>query len=268
MNNWLACSTHSYHGYALERALEGIAKSGLQYVELAAIPGHTDHVCPERMSPADVDELRALVSGYGLTISSISGHCNLATDEGLKLFQARLDLAEQLGVQIVNTADGETGTEEGRERFYRNLAAAADYKPNCLICLETHGGVLGDSEACAKTLERINRPNVKINYDPANLVYFEGKRPESDIEAGVANIGHFHIKDKIGGKDEWNFPTIGEGYLDFTKLLGVLQQHGYQGPLSFELEYTPEGPESADYVDTSLKTSVARIMQVVTALGW
>jgi sugar phosphate isomerase/epimerase len=193
----------------------------------------------------------------------------MASKEGLALFKKRLDLADALGVKYVNTAEGDASTEEAKEAFYTNVREAANYNKNIFICLETHGGLLGTSEMCKKTLEIIGCENVKMNYDPANLIYFEGKRPEEDIQAAVAFIGHFHIKDKLEGKGVWNFPEIGTGVLDFTKLFTVLKNGGYEGPLSFELEFdSTEGVESPEYVDNALKNSVKYVQSVVSSIGW
>lgn len=268
MKSILSCSTHSYHGFRFERALEGIAASGLQHVELGAIPGHTEHVLPEKMGRAEIKALQMTLENFGLSTASISGHCNMATNEGLALFKKRLDLADALGVEYVNTAEGDASTKEAQNAFYANMREAANYNKRVVICLETHGGILGTSAMCEKTLEIINCDNVKMNYDPANLIYFEGKRPEEDILAAVALIGHFHIKDKLGGKGVWNFPEIGKGDLDFKKLFTALKDGGYAGPLSFELEFTPEGPESPEYVDLALKNSVKHIESIVKSIGW
>ena len=268
MKNILSCSTHSYHGYSFERALEGIAASGLKYVELGAVPGHTEHVSPEKMGKAETEVLEKTLATYGLTATSISGHCNMATKEGVELFKKRLDLADALGVKYVNTAEGEVNTKEAEELFYVNMREVANYNRNVFICLETHGGLLGTSESCKRTLEFIGCDNVRINYDPANLVFFEGARPEEDICTAVALIGHFHIKDKLEGKSVWNFPEIGAGYLDFKKMFSILKKEGYAGPLSFELEFTTEGPDSPEFVDQALKNSVMHVEQLLNEIAW
>lgn len=268
MENILSCSTHSYHGYSLERALEGIARSGLKYVEVAAIPGHTEHVKPEVMSVGDMKELKDKLTSYGLKATSISGHSPLNTKDGLALFLKRLELAEMLNIKYVNTADGDTTTDAGKQAFLENIRIAADYCNNITICLETHGGLVGDAESCKKTLEEIGKKNVRINYDPANLIMFEGKRPEEDIAASVPFIGHFHIKDKLEGKGVWNFPTIGTGNIDYRLILSALKEGAYFGPLSFELEYTPDRIETAEYIDDSLTQSVIYIQNIIKGINW
>ena len=74
---WLACGTLSYRQESLERALEGIRKSGFRGIELGCVCGYCEHVRPEEMSPADVERLAALIRTFGLEVISIAGHVDL-----------------------------------------------------------------------------------------------------------------------------------------------------------------------------------------------
>jgi len=252
----------------LERALEGIAASGLKFVELGAIPGHTEHVSPENMLSKDVNALKKLLSDNGLTATSISGHCDMAKKDGLALFMKRLELAESMSIKYINTAKGSVDSKESEEAFYANMREAANYNKELIICLETHGGLLGTSAIAKKTLEVIGCENVKINYDPANLIFFNDKRPEDDITDAVTLIGHFHIKDKLEGPGVWNFPEIGTGNIDFSKLFSVLKDAGYDGPLSFELEFDGNPSATPEFVDNALKNSANYVKSVAASIGW
>ena len=48
MENILACTTNTYHNFSLEDALREIPEAKFRYVELAAVPGVTQHVYPEK----------------------------------------------------------------------------------------------------------------------------------------------------------------------------------------------------------------------------
>jgi len=123
MNTRLVCGTVSYRQQSLERALEGIARSGFRAIEVACISCYCDHIYPEQMSAGDMDRLAKLVEGFGLRIASIAGHVDLGwplmgrradvaqfpqlakgTDiahEGFVRLRSRIDLASHLGVEIV-----------------------------------------------------------------------------------------------------------------------------------------------------------------------
>lgn len=54
------------------------------------------------------------------------------------------------------------------------------------ICLETHGGVSATGALSALLAEEIDRSNVGINYDTANVIFYGGVRPEQDILSAAA----------------------------------------------------------------------------------
>lgn len=264
MKNKLGCSTHCYNRFSFDRALEGIAKVGLEYVEIGAIPGHCDHVKPELMSKKQFKELKHKITSYGLKPLSISGHCDLTSEIGVELFKKRIDLAYEMEVSIVNTAGGNIENIEQEESFFTKMKIITKYleERGIVAALEIHGGIIGTGSMCRKTIERINSSNVRINYDPANLIYFEGKRPEDDIMDIIDYVAHFHIKDKLEGKGVWNFPAIGEGYINFTSLFDVLFNNYYEGPLSFEIEFVENGPKAPEEVDEALEKSLKYIRQL------
>ncbi|MDO8589271.1 MAG: sugar phosphate isomerase/epimerase family protein [Armatimonadota bacterium] len=270
MKNKLGCSTHCYSKYSLERALDGIAKSGLKYVELAAIAGHTDHVVPEEMTDADFAALNKALADRGLEAISISGHVDPTKEGHLGKLRNRIVLANKVGAKYVNTLSGHPHTEEETRDLFAAMRKLGDLARDhdVTICFETHGGIMGKSADCRRTIETIDHPNVRINYDPANIIYFIGDRPEEDVHGVLGLISHFHIKDKIGGPNEWNFPAIGDGTVDFAKVIGPVLASGYTGPFSFELEFTPEGLQSAEDVDAALAKSISYVEELADARGW
>ena len=49
-------------------------------------------------------------------------------------------------------------------------------------------------------IEKINRPNVRINYDTANIEFYDnGTKAEDDLPETVPYLVHAHFKDHIGG---------------------------------------------------------------------
>jgi len=270
MQNKLGCSTHSYGKFGLERALDGISKCGLKYVELAAISGHTDHVVPEQMSDSDYTALNGSLADRGLEAISVSGHCDPTKEGSLDLLRNRIILANKVGAEFVNTLAGHPHTAEETDALFARMREMGDFaaKQGVTICFETHGGIMGKSLDCRRTIETIDHPNIRINYDPANIIYFIGDRPEQDVHGVLGLISHFHIKDKIGGPNEWNFPAIGTGTIDFRKVIGPVMASGYDGPFSFELEFTPDGLPTPEDVDLALMQSIAYIKGIAKENGW
>ena len=89
-------------------------------------------------------------------------------------------------------------------------------------------------------IQEIGRDNVKINYDTANCVFYGGVRAVDDLRPVVPYLAHVHLKDTRGGKGVWDFPAVGEGHVDFARVLNILEEEGYRGPLSVEIEFQGE----------------------------
>lgn len=257
----LCASTTPYHPWPIERALDGIARAGLLRVELSAIVGFCDHAAPEHLGPRGAKRLLSLLDSYGLTAVSMSGHADLASDSGVSAFSARLHLASEMGIAIISTGSTEVGKDvpppDLEDRFFRNITQLADAaaRLGVMIAIETHGALAGSGKEAVAVVERIGHPNVRINYDPSNVIYYRGIRPEGDLAAVGPYLVHFHIKDKASMKPEtWDFPAIGEGILDWDQLFGDLDRMGFGGPASMEIELDGH-PQTPEIVDEALARS-------------
>jgi sugar phosphate isomerase/epimerase len=144
MENKIACATGGYAGHYLDRVLQGLSAAGFRYVELSVIPSPHSRIIPEQMSDHDVKQLRTQLAGYGLTPVSISGHSDLARQEGVDHFKRRLDLAAALEVDIVNTGTGHTSSADEEDRFFafmKDEVIPYAHARGVKIALETHGGL-------------------------------------------------------------------------------------------------------------------------------
>jgi L-ribulose-5-phosphate 3-epimerase len=79
--------------------------------------------------------------------------------------------------------------------------------------------------------------------------------PEEDIDTCMADVAYLHVKDKAGAANEWNFPALGEGYVNFPKLFEKLARAGNSAPFSVEIEFTKEGAGSLEAVDRAVEVS-------------
>lgn len=148
-----------------------------------------------------------------------------------------------MGIPILNTAVG--GPEEGEEdesAFLKNVSGLAEYaaERDVTITLEIHGHLTRTGRLTRELVEKVNRPNVRINYDTANCEFYGGVRAEDDLPDALPWVALVHLKDKVGGRRVWNFPALGGGHLDFAKILRTLRRGGYSGPYSVEVEF--KGP--------------------------
>jgi sugar phosphate isomerase/epimerase len=266
----LAASTNSYHTHSLEDALAGIAAAGLRSVELASVPGWTEHVS-RNADDEEIQTLKDLLARYDLTPVNLSGHSDLVTDEGVDEFRKALDLCRRLGIAYVTTSTGghdasSAGSlDEQREAFLARIGGLADEAAadGITICLETHGGLLATGAISADLIRQIDKPNVGITYDPGNVIFYGDTRPEEDVTSAVEFIKTLHAKDQIGGVGKWHFPTIGTGEVDYPRILAALDAAGFDGPCAIEIEFQGDPFPSLDEVDRAMADSVRYLRPLV-----
>ncbi len=257
MNNILAGHTNSYHTYGLDEALAGIASAGFKYVELSAVRGWTEHVLLEA-TETQIAEIKAKLDRLGLKASALSGHSDLTTAEGVVAGKKAVDLCQKLGLNIMNTAiGGHYSEDEDKSAFMNHIYDLADYAAGrgVILALEVHGDIMASGQLSIPIIKEINRDNVKINYDTANCVFYGGVEAVDDLRPVVPYLAHVHLKDTAGGKKEWNFPAIGEGHVDFARILKILEEEGYTGPFSVEIEFQGGTWPPLEEVDRSMKVS-------------
>jgi len=258
LSNKVAGSMISYMGFmelGWEPPLIGIAGAGFKNVELHTSHEWESHIKVEEIKPADIERLKELLAKYDLTPISMSAHCDLSTEEGLAALKRRLDFARELDIKILVTGTGPWRDGRTLDNIYDNIQEASRYaeKDEALITLETHGsGFTGESHTATgkmylPIIKHINLPNVRVCYDTANVIYHEGVRPEEDIEYIAEYLGYLHVKDKGGPRGVKEYPPLGKGTINFSRIFDVFRKVQYSGPFSAELS-TPLGP-SFDHLD-------------------
>ncbi len=270
MADRLAASTNSYHTYSLEEAAAGIAAAGFRSIEVTSVPGWTEHL-RRGASETEIQRAKELLARHGLTPISLSGHSDLVSDEGMDAFRQALDLCRALGITMITTSTGGHADTSGgsldqqRDAFLERIRPLADEAAadGITVCLETHGGLLATGAIAADLVRQIGKPNVGINYDPGNVIFYGDTRPEADIASALDLIKHLHIKDQIGGAGVWNFPQIGTGEVDYPPIFAALDGAGFAGPCSVELEFQGEPWPSLDAVNQAMAASYRYVRQFV-----
>lgn len=259
--NRVAGNTNSYHSYSLNEALEGIAAAGFRYVELSAVRGWTEHV-PLGASAAELDGIKRKLAELNLIPVSLGGHSDVSTEPGLALALQALDLCSALNIKLMITAAGGEGGEDAFLAGMRQLAETAGTR-HIELAIEIAGDMAPTGKAALKVVSRVDRPNVAINYDTANVEYYGGVNAVDDLPTVVGHLSHVHLKDKRGGKGEWDFPAIGDGHVDFPAILRILRAGGFAGPMSVEVEFLGDPWPALDEVNRAMKASFDQL----TAFG-
>ncbi len=263
----LAINSNTYHGYSLEEAVKGASKAGFTQIELAAVKDHTGHILPE-MSLKQLNDIKELLCEYGIKCIGIGAHSNVMKKEGVANLLKSIDLAEKFDCKYIITATGDAHNDadviEDETVLAENLAPIIEKceKLNKLLVLETHGNNFPTGVSLKKLAKSLNN-RVKINYDTANVIFYGNTFPYEDLEASVDYVEFIHLKDKLGSYNEWNFPAIGDGDLDFSKIFKILKKATYKGPISVEIEFTPSGPANLEEVNHCVSKSYSYLSKLI-----
>ena len=86
----------------------------------------------------------------------------------------------------------------------------------------------------------LNAKNVKINFDPANMILYGAGDPIEAIGILGRHIAHVHVKDAVLSKSPgilWGTEVpFGTGQVPPKEFLRALKDAGYTGPLAIERE--------------------------------
>lgn len=267
----LAINSNTYHGFTLEEAVKGASQAGFTQIELAAVKDHTAHVLPD-MTKDQLNEIKTLLQKYGMKCVGIGAHSNVMKQEGIDNLLKSIDLAVEFECNYVVTATGDA--HDDHDVIEDEKVLAANLEPILQKCerlgkvlvLETHGNNYATGVSLKKLAQKLNN-RVKINYDTANVIFYANTYPYEDLQSCADYVEFIHLKDKLGAYNEWNFPAIGEGNLDFRKIFGILQNADYRGPISVEIEFTPAGPANLEEVNEAVQRSYRNLFHLLGGLG-
>ena len=255
----IGVNSNTYHGFSIEDALYGIAAAGFSYVELTATKGWTEHVFPSH-SFAESVKIKKLMEKLKLTPFALSGHCNLMDPQRLNDFRMNMELAAFYGCSFIVSSAGEAHIadkiEDDNEILVKNLTSLLPdlEKYNMQLVLETHGNH-GTGAKLTDIVNKVHSPLIGINYDTANVVFYGNVLPEKDLFQCIDKIKFLHLKDKAGRANEWNFPALGQGYINFPEIFKLLDSAKNTAPFSIEIEFTQNGPSSLEEVNKAVKDS-------------
>ncbi len=241
-------------------AVKKASQCGAQGIQVYATHGA---MSPTELVGSKRAEFKALVEGNGLKISALCGdlggggfiHKDL-NRERVDYSKKILDLAKELGTDIVTTHIGVVPSDPNHDRFKimqeacRELAEYAD-------SIDAHFAVETGPETSLVLkgfLDSLDSTGVGVNLDPANLVMVTGDDPAKAVHNLKKYIVHTHAKD--GKQLFFRDPEIvygikkdvivtdssfievplGEGSVNWQEYLTALEEIGFDGFLTIERE--------------------------------
>ena len=210
-----------------------------------------------------VDAVEAALQGSGLRITSINPSCPLDDDNLARNLGRYAEHAAALGAAylFVSAKAGDMPRQEAYDRLRRVGDAVGEHQ--VYLAMETHPDLCQNADNMLATMAAVDHPWVGVNYDTANI-YFYNRDVDTVQEAkkAAAHIRGVHVKDTMGGFEDWNFPVFGEGIVDFAAVGEVFDQSGFTGPYCMELEGGIFNTDDADELVAKVKGCADHLRQV------
>src|SRR5713226_3518480 len=168
------------------------------------------------------------------TIQKTGGFGNPTTRaERLERFRWALERTRALGLSDLMLHAGfiPEPKDADRKPFLDTLAKVSDLAraKGVTIAFET-----GQETAALLrlTLNELKCPNVKVNFDPANMLLYDKGDPLRAVEILGADIRSVHVKDanRPATPGQWGEEVpLGQGQVDIRQFVKALQKVGYRG---------------------------------------
>jgi len=246
--NWvISCLTNSYGRFGAQAAIEMVRDAGIEWIELPIRTNGSDSIFgdePLLTDQATTEQLAAVarrLADHDVRLSS----CNVTSGnpldpDVLAVTLRKLDTAADLGVSLVVGGAGEADSDEDLQTLYEHLRQIGDHaaKLGLTYCFETHPGICQDHGGMIDTMHELEHPQLRINFDTANILYYNQPINGEIALAKVCQwVSHMHLKDSHGEFHDWYFPALGHGgAVDFVRVLELMEVCGFEGPYSLEIE--------------------------------
>ena len=222
--SWIACRASSYRPFE-KQAYKHLAELGIHCLEISVPP------------PNKIAQVQNNLERFGLTASSLQGNCDVRQP----------DIAEQIAAQMPAFAALQSrymfvsvkADKTPLEIVYDRLRQAGDEaaRHGVTIVLETHPDLVTNAGVALQTIQAVNHPRIRVNFDTANIYFYN-----RDIEAAAElrqiapYVAAVHLKDTDGGFMHWHFPALGRGIVNFREIFAILDEVGFTGPCTLEIE--------------------------------
>ncbi|MBW3543142.1 MAG: sugar phosphate isomerase/epimerase [Planctomycetes bacterium] len=269
----VSCFTNSYGRFGAQAALRRLASAGIAHLELpirtAGAPTFFGDVPLVTTASTDV-EFDATLESIKRAELSLSS-CNVTSGNPLEadVLEAtlrKLAIARRLGVNLVVGGAGEAASNSDRARLFDHLRRIGDAAGEfgIVYCFETHPGLCRSPDGMLACVERLDHPQLALNFDTGNVLYYNAGADVAEALALVrSHVRHVHLKDTNGRPGDWHFPALGRGgAVDFRRVRELLDEVRFRGPYSLEIEgIEGEPPLSEDEHHQRIVESVGHLQR-------
>jgi sugar phosphate isomerase/epimerase len=231
MDVQLGAMNRTWSQFSFDDALTGIAGAGFKYFGFLA--QQRKMLVSAASTPEEVDEAVARVRAHGLEPRFVPSSISMeqSDEEAVAQVHRLVDNARRAGVPVL--LEMGQSKPEHYDRYFGVMRRAAPYAESqgITIALKPHGGLSTTGEDCLRAVQTVDHPAYRLCFDPGNLLYYAGQRPEAELPALAPYVVAMCVKDETGGSGPQRSVNVtpGDGDVDFPAVFRILNDHGFAG---------------------------------------
>jgi inosose dehydratase len=243
----IACHTSSYGRFGAAAAIEHVRAAGLEWIEL---PIRTAGVrtrwgdaplIDSDSTAAHCAEAAHLLDAHGVRVASCTCLAGNPLDPAnFALAQKKLELASHFGVPVAVIDAGAADEDPEREELITRLRELGEFagRLGITVCCELKRGVCVNHREMLWTLQQVNHPRVRANFDTGNLLYYNDSiHGEVALAKACHVVRHVRLKESQGQMGRWHATTLGRGGgVDFLRTYQIMRNCGFRGPYSIAID--------------------------------
>jgi len=215
-------------------------------------------------SPETVQAVQAKLRAHQLTPLVMRGTADFSKDSAVEQAAAQTAICRDMGVKYLFLSVKHHGAPKAD--VYRRLREAGDAaaRNGVIISLETHPEFGTNGDVHVETMRQVNHPNIRVNFDTGNITFYNrGTTAVAELEKCVDYVATVEVKDHNGEFEAWVFPPLGEGKVDLPGVIRLLQERGYRGPVTMEIE----GVKGVQRSEAQIKADIEKSTAYMRSIG-
>jgi sugar phosphate isomerase/epimerase len=252
LQNRLAVCSWSLQPTSPQDLIAKLSEIGVRRVQLALDPPREAPVVwgktPQLFQQAGITIVSGMFGCVGedySTLDTIRVTGGIAPDstweQNRRNIHTTVALSQRLGLKLVTFHAGFLPHDPQHPNFAKlkqRLSEVAEFFSARGIALGLETGQ-ETATALADLLQQLDRPNVGVNFDPANMLLYDKGNPIEALRTLGRWLRQVHIKDarrtKVPGT--WGEEVVaGTGEVDWPAFFATLQETGFNGDLCIERE--------------------------------
>jgi len=162
-------------------------------------------------------------------------------DERVAIMERAIEFTARLGCPRVALHVGFVPADPSNPVYVQLVKVIQEIADTCAehglgLSLETGQET---AEELLEFIHAVDRANMGINFDPANLILYGKDKPIEALESVKDYVVSCHCKDGVWPTQEGELGSempLGEGQVDVPAFVAKLKEIGYRGPLTIERE--------------------------------